>query len=304
VTDTEILDCVVVGGGAAGLSAALTLGRARRRTLLVDAGRPSNLVAPAIGGLLGHDGRAPAAYYAAGRAELSRYPSVELREDTIHSAVREEDGTFLLNDGVRARSVLLATGMDYRIPVLNGLAERFGASAFHCPFCHGWENRDRGLGVLARGAVGVHGALNLRGLSDEVTLLTGGEELTTAQRDQLRAGGVAWDERTISGLEGPGRELRAVVFDDGGRRPIEGLLVKAVLHQRSGLAASLGAAVREPDEMLSVQAVEVDPMFRTTIPGLYAAGDTAASVPPSLAAAVSSGYLAAASAAVRLAAGY
>ena len=132
-------DCIVVGTGAAGLSAALVLGRARRRTLVVDAGGQSNRPAHGIGGLLGHDGRPPADFYAAGREELTTYPAVELRSGEVVGGERREAGFVLeLADGAReaARRVLLTTGMDYRGPALPGIEERWGRSVFYCPFCH------------------------------------------------------------------------------------------------------------------------------------------------------------------------
>ena len=301
-------DCIVVGAGAAGMSAELTLGRARRTTLVIDAGRQSNLVAATIGGLLGQDGRPTAEFYAAGRSELTRYPSVELHGGEVTHGVRADDGSFsvTLGDGrrERARSMVLTPGMDYRYPGLHGMHERWGDSVFHCPFCHGWEVRDRPLGVLASGAVGVHGALNLRAWSDRIALLTNGGDLTDQQREQLASGGVGFDERPMSGLDGPGTELRAVTFADGDELPIDALLVKTTLHQRSSLARDLGAGLTEPDEMLGVEAIKVDAMCRSGIPGLFAAGDAATSVPPSMAAAIASGYLAGAGAVALSAAGY
>ena len=151
-------DCIVVGAGAAGLSAALVLGRARQRTLVIDAGGQSNRDAHGIGGLLGNDGRPPAEFYAAGRDELAAYPTVRLRSGEVLGGARRGAGFVLeLADGSRevARRVLLATGMDYRFPALPGIVERWGRSVFHCPFCHGWEVRDQPLGVLDRGATGV-----------------------------------------------------------------------------------------------------------------------------------------------------
>lgn len=300
-------DCLVIGAGAAGLSAGLTLARARRDTLLVDLGRQSNLAAPTIGGLLGHDGRPPAEYYAAARAELACYPSAELIPGEVTRAERQDDGTFAvtLADGrtERARTVLLAPGLDYRYPQLPGLAERWGGEVFHCPFCHGWEMRDRPTAVLASGAVGVHGALNLRAHTAEITLLTNGDELSADQRARLAAGGIAWDERPLAGLRSESSRLRAVTFTDGTDLAVSAMLVKAVLHQRSPLARELGATVTMSEQHLGVEAVVVDRMFRTGVPGLFAAGDAATSVPPSMAAAVASGYLAGASAAVHLTAG-
>ncbi len=289
-------DCIVVGGGAAGLSAGLVLGRARRRTLVVDAEGQSNRVADGIGGLLGHDTRPPVDFYAAGRAELAAYPSVALRFGEVVSGERNEDDfTLELADGSTetARRVLLATGMDYRYPTLPGIEERWGRSVFHCPFCHGWEHRDESLGVLDRGASGVHRALLLRGWSDNVTLLTDGDPaLEPGDADRLRVAGVTVDERPVAGLRGPDGTLTAVTFADGGERPCGGLLVPVTLHQRSALAAQLGAATAEPGP-LAADALALDAAFATTVPGLFAAGDVGATM-PSVANAVASGNTAAA----------
>ncbi len=291
-----IWDCVVVGAGAAGLSAALVLGRARRRTLVVDAGEQSNLAAEGIGGLLGHDGRPPAELYALGRRELARYPSVEVVAGEVVAGERAEDGFALELAGgehVRARRVLLATGMAYRYPGVPGAAERWGRSVFHCPFCHGWEHRDEPLGVLDAGASGVRRALLLRAWSDDVTLLTNGPAgLEPDERETLAAAGVAVDERVVAELRGPGDALRAVVFADGGERACHGLLAATTMHQRSPLAAQLGATLvaRLP---VSADAVEVDATYATATPGVSAAGDVAAQM-PSVAAAIAAGSAAAA----------
>src|SRR4051794_4981103 len=168
-------DCVVVGGGAAGLSAALVLGRARRRTLLVDAGGQSNRPSPGVGGLLGHDGRPPAALYALGRDELAAYNSVTIVDAEVATLDGAVDAfAVALSDGsmAQARRVLLATGMDYTFRPLDGAAQRWGRSVFHCPFCHGWEHRDQALCVLDSEETGAHRALLLRLWSDDVTLLT------------------------------------------------------------------------------------------------------------------------------------
>ena len=295
-------DCIVVGAGAAGLSAALVLGRARRRTLVIDAGSPSNAVAHGIGGLLGQDGRPPAAFYAEGRDELRAYPTVELRSGEAVGGTRHHGGFQLeLADGTKAtaRRVLLATGMDYRVPDLPGIAERWGGSVFHCPFCHGWEVRDRPLGVLDAGSSGVHRALLLRTWSDDVTLLADGPAgLAPDERAALDAAGVAVDERPVAGLRGPGDTLEAVVFADGTERPCGGLLVPIRLHQHGALAAQLGVDAAPPNPM-AADAVALGSMFATNVPGVFAAGDLGV-MPPSVPGAVASGHGAAAAVVQRL----
>jgi len=292
----KLWDCIVVGAGAAGLSAALVLGRARQRTLVVDAGGQSNRDAHGIGGLLGQDGRPPAAFYAAGRDELDAYPTVELRSGEVVGGERHDSGFVLeLGDGSReaARRVLLATGMDYRFPALPGIAERWGRSVFHCPFCHGWEVRNRPLGVLDRGAPGVQRALLLRVWSDDVTLLADGPaELDAEDVERLRAAGVTVDERRVAELRDPGSALTAVAFADGGEHPCAGLLVPVTLHQRSALAEQLGATASAPGPV-AVDAIEDDPMFHTSVPGLFAAGDVSSQLLPSVANAVAAGSSAA-----------
>ena len=289
-------DCIVIGGGAAGLSAALVLGRARRRTLVIDAGRQSNRAAHGIGGMLGQDGRAPDDFYAAGRAELATYPAVELVSGEVVGAERDDDGLVVELAGgerERARRVLLATGMDYRRPELPGVEERWGRSVFHCPFCHGWEVRERALGVLDRGETGVRRALLLRAWSDDVTLYSNGPaELAEEEAGLLRAAGVEIDERPVAGLRGPGDTLSAILFEDGAERACGGLLVPVTLHQRSPLAEQLGAELASKPPIVA-DAVEVDHGFNASVPGLSAAGDASGQM-QSVANAIAAGSVAAA----------
>ena len=289
-------ECVIVGGGSAGLSAALVLGRARRRTLLIDAGGQSNRAAHGIGGLLGFDGVPPAELYARGRRELERYPSVEVRDGEVRAAAAGDGITLDLADGagVHTRRLLLATGMRYDYPDLPGLAPLWGRSVFHCPFCHGWEVRDQPLAVLAQGERGVHMATLLRGWSDDVVLLTGGPaDLSDDDRARLDIAGIPVDERKVRELDSAAGELRAVVFDAGARLPRSALLVAAELRQRSGLAAQLGVKLVATGPV-SPEAVDVDPLYRTSVPGVFAAGDVCAQM-PQIAAAVAAGSAAAVS---------
>jgi len=209
---------------------------------------------------------------------------------------RREPAGFVLDlaDGTSERGarVLLATGMDYRRPDVAGIDRFWGRSVFHCPFCHGWEVRDRALGVLDRGPTGLLRALLLREWSDDVTLFTDGpSELDHQQAHMLHDAGVAIEERPVLELEGDGDALSAVAFADGGRRACGGLLAPVTLHQRSALAEQLGAStIAGP---IAADAIEVDAGGHTGAPGLSAAGDTAASM-PSVANAIAAGSTAAA----------
>ncbi|UJA21941.1 NAD(P)/FAD-dependent oxidoreductase [Thermoleophilia bacterium SCSIO 60948] len=292
----EDLDCVVIGGGVAGLSAALVLGRARRRLLVVDAGEQSNLAADGIGGLLGSDRRPPADLYAQGRRELAAYPSTDFRHDRVVTVRAGEKGFEVeTEDGLTARSstLVLAPGMDYRYPDVAGLAERWGHGAFHCPFCHGWEVSGRPLGFLGDLEHGAERGLMLRAWSDDVTVFTNGsDDLGSEARERLDAAGVAVEERVIAALRGPGRELESIGFSDGTERPLGGLLVQTELHQRSDLATSLGLRLGSPNPVVK-DPVKVDGRMAASVPGVFAAGDAAAQM-PSIQNSIAAGAMAAA----------
>jgi thioredoxin reductase len=285
------VDALVVGGAAAGLSAGLVLGRARVPTLVVDAGEPSNRSAPAIGGLLGQDGTSPAQLYAAGREQLTELPAVELRAGVVTAIERAAgDGSepafrATLADGgaVNARRVLLAGGMRYKVPNTPGLDALWGAVAFACPYCHGWEVRDRRIGIL--GATGAaHRVALLRSWSDDLIVLADGE-LGPEDRDALGGAGVPISERAVASVA-PGV---AVHFADGGELAVDALHVVAPMAPRDELVARLGV---ETTELPNGTGIAVADRFGTTsVPGVFAAGDAAGA--GNVAAAIAGGSLAA-----------
>jgi thioredoxin reductase len=274
-------ECAVVGAGAAGLSGALVLGRARRRTVVIDADDQSNRASEVIGGLLGYDRRPPAELYAAGREELKEYPNVDFRHGTVTSG-RQADGAFLLKiDGseeIRARRVLLATGMNYCPPEIPGLASLWGTTVFQCPFCHGWEMRDKRLAALAADGAAMHAALMLRGWTDDLVLLTDGPpKLSDDDREMLRNANVRIEDRRIVELIGEGGQLADIAFADGERLARDGLLVEAPLRQRSPLAEQLG--VEYTKGACAVDEIKVDEIYRTSVDGVFAAGDNCTDQP-------------------------
>jgi thioredoxin reductase len=170
-------DAVIVGGGPAGLSAALVLGRARKRVLVVDSDRPANAVSQGVGGLLGHDRVKPADLRERGRRELAAHANVEFRHGTIEYAERIRD-TFAITatDGppIRGHAIVLAHGLHYDPPPLPGIGPLWGRSVFHCAFCDGWEVRDRPLALHGSGPGAVRSALVLAGWTDDLVLCTDG----------------------------------------------------------------------------------------------------------------------------------
>jgi thioredoxin reductase len=204
----ESHDVVVVGGGAAGLSAALVLGRSRRSVLVIDAGEPRNAPADHLHNYLGREGAKPTELLAIGREEVARY-GVEVRVGRVASAARTGAGFALgLGDGssVSARRLVLATGVVDVLPEVPGLAERFGRDVLHCPYCHGWEVADLPLGILASGPDCVERALLFRQWSEDVVILLNGQPAPQAEdAEKLRARGI----RLV-----PGEIARVVVEDD------------------------------------------------------------------------------------------
>ena len=216
--EREPNDVAIIGGGPAGLSAALVLGRARRRVVVIDAGTPRNAPAAHMQGFLSRDGMPPAELLSAARAEVRRY-GVEIVEDRVVDAT---PGFALRLAGGRtfeARHVLLATGATDELPEVAGARERWGRDLLHCPYCHGWEVRDQPLGVLATGPGSVDHAHLLRQWTDDVILFTHAHAVTDRERAALDARGIAIVDGPVERLVVTDDRLRAVQLADGRTRP-------------------------------------------------------------------------------------
>lgn len=281
---TATHDVVVVGGGTAGLSAALVLGRSRRRVLVLDGGEPRNALSSGVKGFLTRDGVPPLEMLEIARGQLEPYGGVELRSARAADAGRTSGGfRVALEDGsgVVARKLVLATGVADGPPERRGFRELWGRGVYNCPYCHGWEVRDRPLAVLnptehAAGQVAL-----VRNWSRDLVLLTDGPAgLGEDDRRKLRALGVPVREERISHLEGDpeGEELRRVVFEDGASLERAGVFHVPPQRQRSPLAESLGCGIEPLGPRGTV--VKNDPTTKeTTVPGVYVVGDSGA--PPS-----------------------
>ncbi|HSX63009.1 MAG TPA: NAD(P)/FAD-dependent oxidoreductase [Tahibacter sp.] len=268
-------DALVVGGGFAGLAAALLLARTRRRVAVLDAGLPRNRFAAHSHGVLAQDGRSGGAILADARTQLAAYPNATLIAGTAQAAAGN-DGDFVVTtaDGrdVAARKLLLAVGVSDTLPGLPGLAERWGSSVVHCPYCHGYEIGGGPIAVLAGS---VHAAQHAALIADwgEVTLLMNGQpEPDGEDRDLLRRRGVRVETAPVASLAGPGTTLDAIVLQDGRRLAARALFVATRTHPAGPIAQQLGCAIEETPLGAILR---TDERRQTSVPGVHAAGDAA-----------------------------
>ena len=264
-------DCIVVGAGPAGLSGALMLGRCRRSVLVCDAGAPRNARAAGLHGYLTRDGTGPEEFLRLAREELAGYPSVEFQRGEVIEAKRTSAGFAVTCSGglrLTARKLLVATGVVDEVPEIEGLQELYGKSVHHCPYCDGWEWRDQPLAVHGRAESGTALALALTVWSDDVVLCSDGPSgLSEAEQRELEEAGIEVREDRVLRLEGCDGRLERVVFATGDPLPRRALFFCGGQHQRSDLAASLGARFNEKGT------VETGRCEVTNVPGLYVAGD-------------------------------
>ena len=268
-------DAIVVGGSFAGLSAAMQLARARRRVLVVDAGRPRNRFAAAVHGFLGQDGRPPFDVLADAAAQLRAYPTVELRRDEALAA-REWDGGFAvaLAGGVevRTRRLVLATGLIDELPPIAGMPERWGATVLHCPYCHGYEVAGRPLGVVANHPMSAHQAALIPDWGPTTYFTQGAFEPDEAQAARLAERGVRIERTPVVELLGAAPTLDAVRLADGRVVALAAVFTAPRTRMASALAERLGCAL---DEGPTGAYLRVDEWKQTTVAGVYAAGDAA-----------------------------
>jgi thioredoxin reductase len=263
-------DCIIVGGGPAGLSAALMLGRCRRRVLICDSGEQRNLRARAIHGYPTRDCTSPAEYLRIAGAELARYGTIECRGLEIVDAHRDGDRFLVLSaDGarLRTRKLLLATGVVDQLPDLDGLPALYGTSVHHCPYCDAWEWRDRPLAVYACDEKGAGLALSLTAWSPDVMLCTDGSPISEDVKARLSAAGIGVREEPILRLEGRDGMLERIVFANGVAISRSALFLSCGQRQRSPLPERLGCRLTEKGT------VDTGKCESTNVSGVYVAGD-------------------------------
>jgi len=269
----QAIDVIIVGGGPAGMNAALVLGRARKRVIVIDEGRPRNRVTRETHGFLTRDGVSPGEFRRIAREQINAYPSVRFVEEAAVSA-EGSDGDFRVTTAggasYRSKKLLFATGMKDAPLDIDGLADVYGTSAFVCPYCDGWELRDQTLVVIAQGARAVHMAKMLAGWTDRYTICTNGSaDLTEEHREELARHGVPLFEAPVSRIHSEGGMVRHVELADGARIACTGMFFAPKLVAGSELPRAMGCRTTEAGTVVA------DPFGKTNVPGVFSAGDAA-----------------------------
>jgi thioredoxin reductase len=264
----------VIGGGAAGLNGALMLARSRRSVVVLDSGSPRNAPADGVHGLLGHDGISPLELVERGRAEVRRYGGQVVSADVVAAHADGEQFVVTLADGrrVRARRLLIATGLLDELPDIPGVRELWGRDVLHCPYCHGWEVRDQAIGVLATGPRAMHLVLLFRQLSDDIVLFSHTAPPTAEQAEELAALGIRVVGGAVSSLDVVNDRLAAVRLADGTLVDRAALVVTPWMVARAGFLTDLGLRPALHPSGLG-EHIPTDATGRTDVAGVWAAGN-------------------------------
>ena len=264
-------DVIIIGGSYAGLSAALALGRASRKVLIVDSGKPCNRQTPHSHNFLTHDGDKPADISAMAKAEVLKYPTVKFVAGMADSAKKIAHGFSISFDGAEehsSRKLLIATGLKDVFPDIRGFAECWAISVIHCPYCHGYEVRDEKIGLLMNGEHAFEMAKTLNHWNKDLTLLTNGKsQLTAAQTEKLKSKSIDIIEDEIFALEHSDGQLENVVFVNGKKLALKAMYARADVEQHVNFDVLLGF------ELTEFNTIKVDEQQQTTVNGVYAAGD-------------------------------
>lgn len=287
-----IYDCAIIGGGPAGLNAALVLGRARRKVALLDNNQPRNAVTHASHGFLTRDGITPSEFRRIAYEEVTSYPSVEHHPLTVMDIQKIPEG-FLIMAGdqvIRARKLLITTGMKETVPDIPGLKELYGKSLFHCPYCDGWELRDRPLIVIAENEGLFHLAKLLYNWSRDLVICSNGRSiLTDEQKQKLIGYNITVSEKKVAAFHGKDGILQEVEFVDGSKIRRTGGFVTPHWQSNFVFSERLGL------ETNALGGVIADATGKTGITGIFAAGEAASGAPSQLIVAAAAGSVAAAS---------
>ncbi|MGI2328302.1 NAD(P)/FAD-dependent oxidoreductase [Planococcus sp. YIM B11945] len=286
-----ILDCAVIGGGPAGLNASLVLGRSRRKTMLFDDNKPRNAVTSEAHGFLTRDGIDPQELKRLGQEEIGQYPDVTIKKQRVVRVSKESDVFEIETETgeiFSAKKIILATGLKEILPDVERVGEFYGTSLFSCPFCDGWELRDRPLAVISENPGALHMVKLVSNWTDDLIVCTNGKPiLSESEKRLLESNGIKVYEEKILSLLGENGSLERIEFVDGTQVLRKGGFITPDWKQASSIALSLGCSLNERG------GVETDFSKRTNVDGVFACGDTLIGGPTQLILAAGEGSMAA-----------
>ena len=275
-SNSNDFDVIVVGGSYSGLAAAMALGRALRRVLVIDGGKPCNRQTPHSHNFVTHDGRPPAEIAMLARSQVEAYDTVSFFDGLATQALPGLSAFTLQtdsNDSFHAQKLILATGIRDLLPAIPGFAECWGISVLHCPYCHGYEVRNQATGILVDGQTGFEFASLIANWTTDLVLFTNGSSTCTpSQNEKLRAHNIRVMDSVIDHIEHIGGRLQYVVLNDGARVPLSALYTRPAFEQHSSIPEALSC------EMTEAGYIETDAAQRTSIAGVYACGDNSSSM--------------------------
>jgi len=267
----EKFDIVIVGGSYAGLSAAMSLGRAIRKVLIIDSGSPCNIQTPHSHNFLTQDGATPAAIGESAKKQVLAYPTIRFLSDTVTSLTGEDNSFEILTEGnekFAARKVLFATGVKDLMPDIPGFRESWGISVIHCPYCHGYEYKGQVTGILVNGETAFEFARLIRNWTDKLYILTHGAPTFDSETYQkINALGIKVIETEIKSIDHENGHISGVVLQDGTIQYLEALYARIPFRQHCGIPEAIGC------KMTDMGHIQADDFQKTSIPGIFAAGD-------------------------------
>lgn len=289
MSNSNEFDVIIIGGSYAGLSAAMSLGRSLRNVLVIDSGKPCNQQTPHAHNLLTHDGEQPAAIIHAAKENLLTYPTIRMLSDEATSGCKSVDG-FQINtksgDQYTAKKIILATGIKDLIPAIPGFAACWGVSVVHCPYCHGYESKNKKTAIMANSDKAFHLVSLVYNLTKDLTVLTNGmQQFTEEQLAKIEKYGIRIYDAEVTKIEHEAGQVKQVHFADGTSLPFETVYAALPFTQHSDIAMTLGC------ELTSNGHISIDHSLQTSVKGVYASGDSAAMM-RSLANAIAMGNLA------------
>lgn len=282
-------DVIIVGGSYAGLSAAMALGRSLRKVLIIDSGLPCNRQTPHSHNFITHDGHVPADIAAAAREQVSSYPTVSFLDAMATSGQNTSLGFLITADNgqtYQGTKLIFATGIKDIMPDIPGFSECWGISVIHCPYCHGYEYRQRRTGIFANGDMAMHLAQLVSNLTSDLTIFThGAASFTAEQRAKLDHHRIQVIEDHLAAVIHDNGYLRHVVLEGGKEVGLDALYAKLPFQQHCAIPEQLGC------EMTDLGFIKVDSMQKTTVDGVFACGDNASPM-RALSAAIAAGNMA------------